>query len=427
MHILFKDILDIIQKNSLPGLPYNKDIVHPFYSGLSLANIPDSICFWLNCPQIDFHPLHKKIHDVLLGPYKHVILLLVDGLSLNIFEKTFSSKSLLNWSRFLADSVFIPLTSTVPSTTSSALTTLWTGKFPAEHGLIGYELFLKEFGLIANMISHRVPAFNPESVDLKAAGFDPSNALPSTTIGEHLYKNNIIVNAYQHQTIAFSGLSEMLLKKTQRFSFNETDDLWDLVYLNLINQRNRSTYSYIYWSTLDTLSHLRGPNRSELLSEWFCFAETIQNFLIRIIKSQLPPTLFLICADHGQIATDINQDFDLNNHPDFLSHLVMPPTGESRLPIIFSKYGHVDFIQQYLSSHWDNQFSILPSASVLQSGLLGPKTPHPTTLDRIGDHIIFPSGNAYWWWVRKENQLLGRHGGLSSQEMLVPFFALPIS
>jgi hypothetical protein len=32
-------------------------------------------------------------------------------------------------------------------------------------------------------------------------------------------------------------------------------------------------------------------------------------------------------------------------------------------------------------------------------------------------------GSAYLWWAPKENVLIGRHGGVSPEEMLVPFLA----
>jgi len=48
------------------------------------------------------------------------------------------------------------------------------------------------------------------------------------------------------------------------------------------------------------------------------------------------------------------------------------------------------------------------------------------TTDRIGNWVVIPKNNAYWWWVNKENVLRGRHGGLSPQEMLVPFFAIEL-
>jgi hypothetical protein len=66
----------------------------------------------------------------------------------------------------------------------------------------------------------------------------------------------------------------------------------------------------------------------------------------------------------------------------------------------------------------------LPAEQVLEAGLLGPGARHARLVDRIGDWVVVPQGNAYWWWADKENPLLGRHGGLSPLEMLVPYFSL---
>jgi len=43
--------------------------------------------------------------------------------------------------------------------------------------------------------------------------------------------------------------------------------------------------------------------------------------------------------------------------------------------------------------------------------------------NRIGDLTMIAKGHHYLWWADKENPLLGRHGGLSSQDMVVPFLA----
>jgi hypothetical protein len=44
-------------------------------------------------------------------------------------------------------------------------------------------------------------------------------------------------------------------------------------------------------------------------------------------------------------------------------------------------------------------------------------------INSAGNLIAAAKGNAYWWWADKENPLIGRHGGLSEEEMLVPFLA----
>ena len=65
--------------------------------------------------------------------------------------------------------------------------------------------------------------------------------------------------------------------------------------------------------------------------------------------------------------------------------------------------------------------------TAIQSGLFGPGEVHPHLRDRVGDLIALAQNNAYLWWSRSENPLLGRHGGLSELEMLVPFLAAPLA
>lgn len=426
----FSDLYHRLIENCIPGIPKFSNQVHPFYAGLSIANIPASVCCWLGCPSPVENALDVSVLRQLDQDYQHVILVLVDGLSLRLFQRfyedTVENGLHREWQGIFRDGLFLPLTSIAPSTTSAALTTLWTARFPAEHGIIGYELFLKEYGFIANMITHSVSAFINEPVDMKKAGFEPSACLPIETMGQYLATQGIITSAYQHQSISVSGLSQMLLSGTDRFSYNSLDDLWSLLLQTLQRSRNQKSYSYVYWSGLDTFSHHAGPDSQLLYQEWLNFAAVLNHFIARHQTEKNQRTLLLVTADHGQIATNIQTKYDLHNHPGLTHHLVMMPTGESRLPFLFTKPGALAAVQDYLNAHWQGQFSLLPSQSALDCGLLGNSPAHQTTQDRIGDQVVFPKDNAYWWWVKKENHLLGRHGGLSAEEMLVPFFALPL-
>jgi hypothetical protein len=46
--------------------------------------------------------------------------------------------------------------------------------------------------------------------------------------------------------------------------------------------------------------------------------------------------------------------------------------------------------------------------------------------DRLGDLIVIARKDAYLWWADKDNPLIGRHGGLSEQEMVVPFLSVEL-
>ena len=426
---MYQSVIERIERHKINGVPFSNGQIHPFYNGFSIANLPDSICRWLAIPALRDNSLAEEFHQGLNDSFQHVIFVLVDGLSLRVFQRFFddiNSRSGENrWKSHFQSGHLLPLTSICPSTTSTALTSIWTGREPCEHGIIGYELFLKEFGLIANMITHSVASFIKSPVNINGAGFDPSDFLPVKTMGSHCHQHGVDAFTFQHNSIAYSGLSRMLFPKVHQLGFKDLSGLWRSVNELLTNQHNKS-YMYVYWGGLDTLSHRAGPDSEELYKEWCRFAELLSFFIESIKKSAPAKSLLILTADHGQIATEISADYDLHNHPDLQRQLVMVPTGESRLPYLNIKPGRQDEVAEYLEAHWDGGFSMLPSIDIQASGLLGRQGVHQSTIDRMGSHVVFPLGNAYWWWVEKENHLLGRHGGLSAEEMLVPFFAMPL-
>ena len=104
-------ILDSIQKYTIKGIPRAKDQVHPKYEGLSIANIPASICKWLDCPLPASKPLAKEISTNLQETYQHIILVLVDGLGLNFLRANhfdeIEGNPLTDWQSHLKDGLLV--------------------------------------------------------------------------------------------------------------------------------------------------------------------------------------------------------------------------------------------------------------------------------------------------------------------------------
>jgi hypothetical protein len=430
MKSIYDQILNTILSQEKPAFLVGKEVVIPAYKGLSIANLPGSITCWLGCPLRDSRPFAPIIMDRFDKEFEYVILLLMDGLNLSIFNQFYEDvifgRQQKEWKPFLSKGIYTPLTSIVPSTTSAALTTLWTGKLPIEHGIIGYELFLKEFGCITNMITHSAASFINYQANIVGAGFDPSNFLPITTLGTHFRNSDVKVNVFQHYSIVGSGLSQMIFRDIESHAFRTENDLWYSVREVFEDKVNAKTFTYIYWGELDTHSHHFGPLHPRVQEEWNTFAHLLFQFLSTAVSSNHKKTLFLLTADHGQIPAEILTEYDLRTHTDLIDHLIMKPTGESRLPFLFIKKGHEEKVIRYLSTHWNGQFEMVPSIEFLNSGLMGFGKAYKGTTDRIGNWVVIPKNNAYWWWVNKENVLRGRHGGLSPQEMLVPFFAIAL-
>lgn len=81
----------------------------------------------------------------------------------------------------------------------------------------------------------------------------------------------------------------------------------------------------------------------------------------------------------------------------------------------------------YIDRTWPGGFKVKKLAAVLKAGLFGEVPPYTRAPERLGDRVIFPPWKAFFRWADKANPLLGRHGGLNPQEMLVPLGAGKLS
>ncbi len=414
-----------LQKHALNGLDLGADLLMPHYQGYSLVNVAGSVAKLLGAPDFGQGALDATLLSRVGGPYKKVILLLVDALGYDLFRRMMSDQSNLVWQQNLDKAVFEPITSVSPSTTATALTTLWTGEGPAAHGVIGYEMWAKDFGMIMNNILHTSAAFRNDVGGLARAGFDPHEFLNRPLLGTHLVNNDIKATTFIHRSIARSGLSEMQMDDVDVKTFVDEADLFVSLADHLNQDPDSPEYIYVYYSDVDTLMH-RFNDADPRVALQFSIVSWLleQACLSRLSDQAKEETLLILTADHGSIATAIDSRYDLQRYPDLLDCLVMQPTCENRLAFFYVKPGRMQDIRKIFDQHWPGEFTLVESHKALEAGLFGSPPYHASVLERIGNLVAVAHGHAYLWWAPKPNHMRGRHGGLSPQEMLVPFYAL---
>ena len=420
---LTETLLPRLLARRLPGLPpLPAEFVMPDYDGGSIANLPGQVAAWLGAGPFGGGGLHPEWLNGMAGPVTRVVMVLVDALGYQRFRGLLGEPGSA-WDWLAQHGALAPLTSVFPSTTTAALTSLSTGLAPGRHGMLGYEMWLKEFGMTANMIQFQPMAAGRETGSLVEVGLDQDNFTRAPILARHLAAQGVDVHAFLPSFIVGSGLTRMSLGRVARHPIHTPADLWTGLRQLLEATPGVRQLVWAYWPMVDTLSHQYGPADESVTREAQAFGEMLrQAFLEPLPAAARAGTLFVLLADHGQVDTPPVDDFNLNNHPEFLNMLHILPTGEHRASYLHCRPGQVDAARAYIEQRWPDDFVVLPQEVVMRSGLLGRELDDRTPA-RLGELLVLSRGAAYLWWAAEENRMRGRHGSLTQAEMLVPLLA----
>ncbi|RKY21982.1 MAG: hypothetical protein DRP62_07660 [Planctomycetota bacterium] len=106
------------------------------------------------------------------------------------------------------------------------------------------------------------------------------------------------------------------------------------------------------------------------------------------------------------------------------------PTGSPRDVFLYIKPEKLEEIQHYLSNMLKREAEVMKSKDALKMGLFGIGKVHKDFLDRIGNLLILPYKESIIWYEHikgKKVKSIGHHGGLTKEEMLIPFSIAKLS
>jgi hypothetical protein len=405
------------------------DFVTPDYAEYGISNIPATLSKIFNVTPERGYPFSDEAAKPLYEHGRRVILLLVDSLGYNVLLKSLGEKdSFLH--KLPSSSLLLPLTSTFPSTTPTALTSLNTGLTPQQHAIAGYSIYLKQLGLVANMVNFS-PAIENRRDFLLDLGLDPAQFMSGRTIYEMLteagYSARVVTRWFFRNT-AFTGIVHRGAKIEP---YVDTPDLFITLRRLLEAKPGEEQYIFAYWDTLDVVSHVYGPFSEEAEAEMRSLLYSLKTELIdRVGREAAKDTLLLITSDHGGHALLKDKTIKASDQPDLLKHLQIPPTGNSRAPYLYPKPNHLDSVRRYFDETFSDSFTLLESEEGLARGLFGFGEIAEVMRDRIGDLIALPHDGYSLFYSYKQHRdetlLKGGHGGLSENEMLVPLLAIPL-
>ena len=138
-------------------------------------------------------------------------------------------------------------------------------------------------------------------------------------------------------------------------------------------------------------------------------------------------TTIIVTADHGLINCGRNRIIDLTDHPELRDMLVMPLTGDARTVYCYVRPNKTKQFEKYVKTKLGKFCEIYKSDDLIKKGFFGLYRPHKKLKDRVGDYTIIMKENYIIQdqipGVEKKNHI-GRHGGVSKEEMYVPLIVI---
>jgi hypothetical protein len=420
----------IIRQYRLPGLDEcfpGEEFVFPHYGGFSIANLPATIARLLGVElkhgraQVRLEPpIRRDAWSDFAGGMRCVVLIILDAVGYVHFRRLLDSEDTL-FGRLAQGGTLVPLTSVFPSTTMAAISSLWTGATPGDHGFLGRKLFLSEYGVLADMI-RLMPAAHGRPGDLVDWGWVPEDFLPVPLLTQQLSSIGVQTVTHLYGPHVSGGLSRLFLRGVADVQgFLNQSDMWINVRHTLLQRSNKPLLVNVYWSGTDDVAHTYGPDSEHFQAALRQMATSLdQDFLAPLPAAAREETLLIVTADHGQIATPRNFAVHLTNHPALADMLLLPPAAEPRASYLYVRPGQAASVHNYVEDHFAGRFLLLDMDRAVAAGLFGSAELPPESRSRLGDKLFLARDGCRLIRGGENAEHRGEHGSLTPEEMLVP-------
>jgi Type I phosphodiesterase / nucleotide pyrophosphatase len=294
-----------------------------------------------------------------------------------------------------------PITTVAPSTTATALTSISTGLSPGEHGIVGYRMAVH--GEVLNVLR-----WTTSTGDARSSL--PPQKLQSTVpfLG---HRPPVVTRA----EFAESGFTQAHLDGVRFVGYRTLG--------TLVQEIRRlagagEPFVYAYYEGLDKVSHEYGlGDHYERELRWI-------DHLVGEVLSVLPPgTTLLVTADHGQVEVGENV---LELPADVITHVSMQ-SGEGRLRWLHARPGRASALLEAASHTLGNDAWVRSRDEAIAEGWFGPSVAD-SIATRFGDVLLAARTDVAFHDPADTGpyKLVGRHGSLTAEEMLVPLLAASV-
>jgi len=358
-------------------------ITWPDYQN-SIANLPNSILKKFGMKTVgDTLPL---LNQYLEKDYKNIVVILLDGMGVNILEKN------LDKDGFFRTHLVGAYSSTFPPTTVAATTSIMSGLAPCEHGWLGWDCYYPQ-------VDKNVTVFlnTEQGTEIPAADYNvPWKYTGYESIFDRFEEAGLEAHAVTPFVAPFPDSFEKILRQVEELCQNPGEK-----------------YIYAYWNEPDHIMHEAG-----------CFSE-VSKQMVRTLQEQvaalckrLKDTLVIVTADHGHMDS---KGVSITDYPSLMECLVRLPSVEPRALNLFIKEGKEKQFETEFKRLFGEKFMLLTKQEVIDRKLFGIGKEHPCFQSMLGDYLAIAVDDlSIYNTVEEAEQFIGVHAGLTEDEMRIP-------
>jgi predicted AlkP superfamily pyrophosphatase or phosphodiesterase len=376
----------------------------PNYKDGSILNLVSSIIRSYG-NKTKYLPL-KILEPKELSRSKNIVLIVIDGLGYEYLAKNGKGTTLKKHLRG-------KMTSVLPSTTATAITTFHTGLAPEEHCITGWYMHLREIGMVSKILRFTSRLGGPSLI---YSGLEPKDVIKATSLFEKLKAKSYIILPSQ---IINSEYNQAIHKNVKEIGYTTLNGFFGAIRKSAKSSNSRK-FIFAYWPNFDDICH----NYYSKSRRAYNHLRIIDKYLAKFLKSIAGTgTTVIITADHGQIDVPTDKMIDINRHPVLKDCLTLPLCGEPRFTYCYVHPSKAKTFERYVKSRLKHACTLHKSEELIRKHYFGLFKPGKRLFDRVGDYVLIAKDN----YIikdslagRKVERNLGNHGGVSKEEMFVP-------
>lgn len=326
---------------------------------------------------------YKETNNFLNKEYKNIIVLILDGMGVNILNEVFPKDSFIrNHLRFINHSIF-------PSTTAAATTSIKTGNSPITTGWTGWENYIKEINKNIVLFTGRTYGTNK-----------------STKVS--YYEINPVKMFYEDMDVEGYKIEP---------DFN-IDHKFDDVLNESLDKIKTSSKSiqYVYYTEPDTMMHIYGTNTRQTRRVCKGIDKKVKQYASKLPKD----TLLIITADHGH--TNV-EPIELYACKTLYNLLERNPSNDARcLTFKVKENKHKEF-EDLFNKLFNGIYKLYKTKDAINEGLFGKKDDEINNRidDFLADYVAIAINKYYFIYKEKPTHIFkSHHAGITKDEMLVP-------